>query len=77
MTDGNRSKRNTRIRGIIGTMVDPLEPGSTIKTEKVLSELLKKDSRWGLDAHQVGNLIRQRADLRHVDNGTWEKVSVV
>lgn len=76
MTGGNRSKRNTRIRGIIGTMVDPLEPGSTIKTEKVLQVLTKQDRRWGLDAHQVGNLIRQREDLRHIDEGTWEKVSV-
>lgn len=75
MSDGNRSKRNRRIQGFISHMVDPLQPGEQIKTEKVLQVLQTRDSRWGIDAHQVGNLIRQREDLKHVANNTWEKVS--
>lgn len=74
MTDGNRAKRNKRIRVLIGEMVEPLQPGQTIKTEKILADLQAKDRRWGIDAHQVGNLVRERDDLQHVSLGTWEKV---
>lgn len=77
MSDGNRAKRNRKIGQLIAEMVEPLHPGQTIKTEKILANLQTRDRRWGIDAHQIGNLVRQREDLKHIANGTWQKVSAV
>jgi hypothetical protein len=74
MSDGNRAKRNRRIRVLIGEMVEPLQPGQTIRTEKILADLQARDRRWGIDAHQIGNMVREREDLDHVGNNTWQKV---
>jgi len=49
-----------------------LTPGSTVKLADLLVRLLIKiDSRWGLDAHQVGNLCKQREDLRKGGVNEW------
>lgn len=76
MTDGNRAKRNRKIRQLIGGMVDPLQPGQRIKTEKILVSLQARDHRWGLNTFMIRNLVREREDLRWIGEGTWEKVRV-
>lgn len=74
MSGCDRSKRNRRIRVIINQMVTPLQPGDQIKTEEVLNDLQALDGRWGLNGHQIGNMMREREDLKHVANNTWEKL---
>ena len=70
MADGNRGRRNRRIRGIIDQKVDALKPGETLKTGRVLIELNRLDRRWCLDAHMIGNLIREYDQLRRIGDGT-------
>lgn len=74
MTDGNRSKRNRRIRFFISQMVDSLQPGDRITTQRVLVKLKDIDGRWDLHASHVGILMRDYEDLKHVGVNTWEKV---
>jgi hypothetical protein len=74
MSDGNRAKRNQKIRQLIGGMIEPLQPGQIIKTEKILAELESRDRRWGINSHMIGNLVWEREDLVHVGNNTWQKV---
>jgi hypothetical protein len=74
MSDGNRAKRNQKIRQLIGGMIEPLQPGQIIKTEKILAELESRDRRWGINSHTIGNLVREREDLVHVGNSTWQNV---
>jgi hypothetical protein len=74
MTDGNRAKRNKRIRVFLDEMISPLPDGSKIESRSMVMLLTRKDSRWNLDPHQIGNLIRERYDIKSTHEG-WIKVS--
>jgi hypothetical protein len=70
MPDGNRSKRNARIQDILGALIKCRKSG-TLKTERLVTILEKIDSRWGITPQQIGNICRQREDLRKGGVNEW------
>ena len=74
MSNGNRSKLNHRLRKILDTIILPLPPGETFKTDRIVQDLITTDRRRRIEVHQVANLIREREDVRWVSAGLWQKV---
>lgn len=71
------NKKNQKIRRILDTMIESMQPGDIIKIERILPELVARNRSWGITSLQIGNLCREREDLRRVVRGTWEKIPLI
>ena len=72
MTDGNKCKRNRRIRAELYPEIEAMKPGDTV-TVAGLAKKYSTRSRH-LNGHVMGNLLRELDIVRRVSLGVWERV---
>jgi len=65
---------NQSILRIIATMIEPMDPGTTFKTETVFQAVLTKYPKWRIIPNRIGSMIKQRDDVRSLGHTTWEKI---
>jgi len=76
MTDGNRGKSNARLRVHLDAMIAAVPVGAEIKTDTVAREFQATHKQLLMTIRRASMLIREREDVRWIDNGLWQKVGL-
>ena len=71
---GYTTIRNQNLRVDIDQYLATLAPGTQAISHALAKSL--SDGRRSLSSRNVGNILRERDDVRWVDDGVWQKVPV-
>jgi hypothetical protein len=80
MSDGNRSKRNHKIRQVLQDLVKCRQKcsgsGRILYTMKLVKLLKRVNSRWDLDCIQLGIILKGEENFKNIGWNTWTVIGV-